>query len=217
MRAVLQPSVGGIVSAAATGIFVSSEASEGWEPLARLTGNAPGLPGVTFSALGDPVLANDATNNGGLAFSGTLKGTGVLAANDASLWWQPKGGVVTLLAREGSQAPGCPSGASFKAFTSLAYAGGNSGPLFLGTLALGGGGVTSVNDIGVWGVDSTGALRLLFREGDSVQGKTLNLFNVLKSTVGSVGVTRAFNSQGQVTWLATFTDNTTSVMTTQVP
>lgn len=78
-------------------------------------------------------------------------------------------------------------------------------------------GITSGNDLGCWAVDSTGTLRGLFREGDTINGETLKLFSVLSATVGSPGASRAFNANGVVTWLPTFSDNTTSVMTTQVP
>ena len=217
MLATLQADVGGVSAAKAKGIFVSGEAAGEWEPLVQLTDSAPGLSGVAFNTLSDPVLAGDAANDGGVAFSAKLTGTGVAAANDTSLWWQPKGGELTLLAREGAQAADCATGAGWKAFTSLAYPGGVTGPIFVASLKRGGGGVNATNDMGVWGVDSTGALRLLFREGDTVGGRVVKMFNVLKATVGSTGVTRAFNARGQVVWQATFTDGTTGIVTTLVP
>jgi hypothetical protein len=40
---------------------------------------------------------------------------------------------------------------------------------------------------------------------------------VLKEVSGSPGVTRAFNSRGELAWQATFTDGTTGIVVTQVP
>jgi hypothetical protein len=40
---------------------------------------------------------------------------------------------------------------------------------------------------------------------------------VLSAVAGSTGVTRSFNSVGTVVWLATFTDNTTAIVTTEIP
>ena len=77
--------------------------------------------------------------------------------------------------------------------------------------------VDATNDVGVWAMDSTGALRLLFREGDMIEGRQLKSFTVLKAVPGSPGVTHAFNDAGQVAWRATFIDGTTAVMVTQVP
>ena len=48
-------------------------------------------------------------------------------------------------------------------------------------------------------------------------GKTLKSFTLLKTAVGSVGVTRSFNNAGQLVWLATFTDRTTALITTDIP
>ena len=81
------------------------------------------------------------------------------------------------------------------------------------------GGVTAKSASGVWACDFTGAPRLLFRTGDTniIGGKTLKSFTLLNATVGSMGVTRSFNDAAKVVWLASFTDTTTAIITTNVP
>ena len=78
------------------------------------------------------------------------------------------------------------------------------------------GGVKATNATGVWAMDFTHDMRLLFRTGDTIGGKTVKSFALLKATVGNMGVTRSFNNS-QVVWLATFTDKSTAIITTEVP
>lgn len=51
----------------------------------------------------------------------------------------------------------------------------------------------------------------------SFSGKTIKSFTLLTPTVGNTGVTRSFNDAGQVVWLATFTDKSQAIITTEVP
>jgi hypothetical protein len=119
------------------------------------------------------------------------------------------------------QPPGMPAGARWNAFTSLAISA-PRGPIFAATLQPGKGGVTAATASGVWGNDSAGELRLLFRKGESVQFggglvKTVKTFTLLNAAAGSAGVTRSFNDAGQVAWLATFTDQSQALLITEVP
>ncbi len=184
----------------------------------RIVARDEGTPGSSnyFSTLQDPVLAED----GGVAFPAKIRGTGIngIAAN--TLWWQPVGGSLTLLARGGAINGGAqndlPVGAQWSAFNSLAIAA-DRGPLFSASLVVGKGGVTTANSKGVWAVDYQGKLQHLFRTGETVNGKTLKSFTLLNATVGNSGVTRSFNDNAQVAWLATFTDASQAIITTNVP
>lgn len=69
----------------------------------------------------------------------------------------------------------------------------------------------------LWACDFTGAPRLLFRTGDTIDGKTLKCFALLNATIGSLGVTCSFNDAAEIVWLATFTDKTTAIIRTTVP
>jgi hypothetical protein len=206
LRGVLQNNMGGLAGAATTGIFLGNPAGKAWEPVVQL-GGATGITGVIFKALKDPVLAADSA---ALAFPATLAGTRVSPANDTSLWWKPDDGALTMLAREGEPAVG---GGKWKSFASLAIPGGNTGPMFLASLS----GVPTTRDIGVWAVDSAGALRVLFREGDTIAGKEVKSLTVLKAVGGSPGTTHAFNGSAEIVWRAAFTDGTAAIMVTTVP
>lgn len=104
----------------------------------------------------------------------------------------------------------------FLEFDSLAIAA-NRGPLFVATLMPGKGGVNATNNRGLWATDFSGHLRLLFRTHDTIGEQTLKNFSVLSGTVGSAGVTRSFNDQQKVVWLATFMKNEEAIVVTDVP
>jgi hypothetical protein len=77
--------------------------------------------------------------------------------------------------------------------------------------------VNATNDAGVWAMQTTGSLGLLFREGDMIFGKKLKSFDVLNAVHGSTGVTRAFNNAALVAWRARFVNGDSAVMVTSVP
>ena len=58
---------------------------------------------------------------------------------------------------------------------------------------------------------------MLFRKGDTLVGKTVKRFATIGAVLGPPGVTRSFNSHGQVAWQAEFTDNNAAIIVTQVP
>lgn len=159
----------------------------------------------------DPVVSSDGTRKG---WVGTVKGPKVTSANDQVIAFAD-GTNLSIVAREGTAAVDAPAGSRWKSLLSLAMPA--RGPLFLGSLQRGPGRITSANDVGVWGMDGTGALHCLFREGDMIGGRKLKTHTVLKAVSGTPGVTRAWNDAGQVVWLATFTDGSTAIIKTQVP
>ena len=165
--------------------------------------------GATFSLLKDPVLASD----DGLAFFATLKGGSALGLAASTIWWQPPGAPVKLLAQGTKTAAGLTDSVQWKTFTGLAIAP-SRGPIFTATLK---GAVISGNSTGAWAVDFTGTTRLLFRSGDVIDGKTVKSFTMLNALVGTMGNTRSFNDSGQLLWLATFVDKTTAIIKTEIP
>ena len=179
---------------------------------------APGLPGVTISNVFDPLI----DQAGSITFRATLKGTGITSANDGAFLTNAGTGTLRILAREGDPAVGTPAGAVWKSLANIATPGGPMSFLFTGQLLTGAGttagpgGVTTANDVGLWATDSSGDIRLLFREGDTVGTKTLKSFQVLTVTIGTQGSARSFNTIGTITWRATYMDNSTEILTTQV-
>jgi hypothetical protein len=209
--------VGGVAKADAKGVFFS-DGNGAYKTLARLNTDSGVNNHAKFSALKDPVLAAD----NGVAFAATLKGGNVKGLAATTLWWQAPGDEPTLFAQAGAVNGGVVTdlnGAQFKTFPSLAIAA-NRGPVFTATLVPGKGGVTKANASGLFATDYQGAIRTLFRTGDTdiVTGKTLKSFTVLNATVGSLGVGRTFNSKQKVAWLATFKeDKSQAIVVTEVP
>jgi hypothetical protein len=201
-----------VTAADASAIFLGQELGVGtpfdYAPVARLDAPA-GATGAKFTQLKDPVLAAD----GALAFPATISARGLAAT---TLWWKPAGQPLALLAQGGSDAGDLP-GAKWKSFSSLAIAA-NRGPIFAATLVPNTTNVTTASASGVWATDFDNHVRLLFRTGDKIGGKTVKSFTLLKAAVGSTGVTRSFNSAQQVVWLATFKeDKSQAIVTTEVP
>ncbi|HEX4084609.1 MAG TPA: SUMF1/EgtB/PvdO family nonheme iron enzyme [Chthoniobacteraceae bacterium] len=199
---------GAVTKANAAGVFADFGAGT-YPALARLTGSAG--TGITFELLRDPVLADD----DGLAFHATLGGPPAPARD--SIWWEPPGSPLELLAQSGGpQPPGAPAGAQWKAFNFLSIVTGY-GPLFTATMTAGKGGITGRDAAGAWAVDSKEALTFLFGSGQSLGIETVKNFTVLSAVAGSTGLTRSFNSGGQVIWTATFTDGAEAILMTSIP
>ena len=178
-------------------------------------------PGTTaaFVTLSDPVY-ND---NEAVAFHGTLKvAAGQATAATASGIWSNSTGTLSLVAQQGTQAAGCPAGATFATFTALALAdqagtSGTGGLSFLGTLnASSAAGVTAANNTGIWAIDTTGTLQLIVRTGDilPVNGvnKTVTALAFLPTSSVTDGQSRGFAQEdGDLVYLATFSDKTTAI------
>jgi hypothetical protein len=198
--------------------------SGGQKVVARVGDVVPDTGGATFVAFRDPLY-----NGAQIAFPAKLRGIGVTAANNEVLIAGPVS-APEVLAREGAQAPELPMGTTFRSFVSLALPRVFEGPIdvgepipttrgaiFTARLNHGVGGVTADDDRGAWAVDSKGVTRCLFREGDTIAGKTLKKFSFLQEVNGSHGVTRAFNENYGATWRAQFTDGSSAVMSTSIP
>lgn len=189
--------------------------------IVRVGDTAVGTSSAVFSAMTDPVY----NANEEIAFKGTLKvgvggvtSTPTLTANNFGVW-SNTGGTLHLVAQRGAQAPGCPVGATFSAFTSVALPD-QGGVVMLanlnsGTVALPGpGGVTGANNIGIWAVDSAGDLQLVVRKGDihPATGKAITALSFLPAPSGVSAQSRSFSqSTGDLLYRASFSDGTSGV------
>jgi uncharacterized delta-60 repeat protein len=158
-----------------------------------------------FSHLSDPVISP----NGGVAFTGLYA-----AAKPRTVCWIPAGQSLNLLAFAEHHAPGILD-SQWKSFDSLAVT--DRGPIFAATLVAGAGEVTKATAKGVWGTDFSGFLHKLFRTGDTIEGKKLAKFTLLKATVGNAGVTRSFNNDAKLVWIAHFSDSSSAIVRTEIP
>lgn len=176
---------------------------------------APLPENARFKTFLDPVFGVGANNQSFLAFSAILKGpqpkrdTAIFGYDDSS-------SNLYVVAQEGDELPGS-SGITWKKFTSLSVIAGR-GALF--TAELSGRGVSSANDKGLWAQDSSGQLRLLFREGQLISGRFLTHFDVLGIVAGSSEQRRAWNPNSAVPtviWRANFANGESALVTTRVP
>ncbi len=217
----LKTGPGGVPSANAKGIFQTRSSAASWEPVVRTGDAAPGFSGgAVFSGFKDPLNAPDCAD---VAFIGTAKNGDATTATNDGLWFQPDFAPLMLIAREGAEPPGAP-GAKWKGFSSVALAGGETGPLFTASLqkgpqgTAGPGGITGANDFALYGTDYfTGAVTELVREGQPLLGKTVKNFSVLKAAAGTAGTSRAFSKNHQVVLLVNFTDRSTAIVGIQLP
>jgi len=146
----------------------------GLELVAREGNQAPGLPSGVLIGSFRTGRMNEA---GDVAFTAFLEhgAGGVTDSNDSAHFAPDGSGGVSAVAREGSQAPGAPSGA---VFADLVGGGGTDLPVlnakgeiaFATLMEQGLGGVTASNDNGLWGPDGSGGLTLVAREGDPAPG-----------------------------------------------
>ncbi|RYD84398.1 MAG: tandem-95 repeat protein, partial [Verrucomicrobiaceae bacterium] len=152
----------------------------------RRAPDASGLPmrgkGGMFRSFKDPLL-NDW---GDVAFVAKLSKAS--AQRDTGIWFQPAGGALRMMAREGDVAAGV-EGARFGTFISTGLTDTGAIP-FVARLRTGKAGVTSANALGLWVITAEGT-RLLLRQGDtlSVGGvpKQVKLFAALTAPGNSPG------------------------------
>lgn len=158
---------GDVTSTTTTGIW--SEGAGNLALVARSGMQAPGTnAGQNFDLEGNPdtLIFNEA---GQVAIKARLQLDvgGVTPSNQLGIWLQ-RNNDLTLIARQGDQAPAAPTGAVFSALSALAF--NNSGFVaYNGRLKPGTGGIDSLNDQGVWS-DGNGSMRIVAREGDQAPG-----------------------------------------------
>lgn len=173
---------------------------------------APGTSsGVTFVDLTSPVESG----SGFMAFRGVVGGPGVTTANDEGFWCGTTAGL-RLMAREGSQAPGTPTGVKFYSFITLPVVNAGGQAAFLARLA--GVGVTTANDLGIWVSDSDGNLSLVAREGNTVRlgsldVRTIATLNLIYAPAGGEdGRILSLNDAGQLSFHATFVGGSQAIV-----
>jgi len=185
---------------------------------------APAIAGFTISQVDDPVASPNGSN---VAWTSRVTGTGVERGNDEVLYWAHEE-ETTLLAREGAQAAGCEEGVRLGEFLSFAIPASAKGPIF--TARLKGNVVPSQrrdstrldevpakNDVGLWGVDATGRVRLLLRTGKELDGRTIQSFRLLNPGRGVPGTGRAFKGNGKIAVLVAGRDGSTHIVGVDLP
>lgn len=160
-----------------------SEGSGSLALVARNGSPAPGVPsGVTFRDFVYPVAFNDA---GKTAFVGFVTGTGVDQSNELGIWSEGSGSL-ELVARQGSAAPGTPSGVNFGGFDAWTVLNDQGQMAFWATLA--GSSITATNYQGIW-VEESGSLELVARMGSPAAGTPagVNFSDLQRPTLNTAG------------------------------
>jgi hypothetical protein len=130
--------------------------------VARSGDAAPDTPvDVSFSRFGNSVNAPLLNDLGDITFLAHLRGTEVTGANDRAIWSGPPNALM-LIAREGDQAPGTPSGTDYGVLISPVL---NSRSQTAFNATLTGSGVTPTNNQGVW-LQTSSEVQLVARSGD---------------------------------------------------
>ncbi len=212
--ALVTQTVGGAVTTANDTILIRySPNSQAYELIAT-EGDAPpsvAIAGPVFAAFSDPLID---FNNQAL-FLATLKGTGVTTKNNKALLYGSSG-LQNLIARTGfpaTDAAGLNGTAVWSSITNFVLPGGR--PIFVAKLA--GSGVSGKNNLGVWGVDSTGRVRRLLRTGDVLGDQTVKSFTLLKAVSTATSAARSFNSTGSITALVKFTNGKQALVAIGLP
>jgi hypothetical protein len=151
--------------------------------------------------------AFDINDAGNVAFMAKINGT-VDTATPLSIWSEGMGSL-KLVAMVGGSAPGY---ANDVLFTNFMDPWGSTYPLVLnnqGRVAfrgrVSGPGITEANNEGIWAQDRSGELRLIVKEGDTVETNP-GEFRAIRSLrfVGDYGTHSGFNDNGQLVFHATF-------------
>jgi hypothetical protein len=182
-----------------------SDASGSMALVARSGNQAPGAPsGVTFGRVGWPLI----NNIGQAAFYSPLAGDGVTTANNESIWIE-RHGALTLVVREGSSAPGAPTGVNFASLDSNSLALNDAGQLaFMAQL--------TDNSSSLWATDVAGGLHLIARKGGQLEVapgdfRTVNALAFAGGAGTSDGRRLGFNNSGQLAFSAAFTGGSSGI------
>lgn len=190
-----------------------SEGSGSLVLIASAGNAAPGIPadGV-FASCSQPVI----NRAGRVAFRASLAGTSILSSDDTGIW-SDGSGTLALVAREGSAAPGIPSGGVFDGFADPIINGAGQ-TAFYATLT--GPGITPMNNQGLWAMSPEG-LRLFVRTGDildvdpgiGTDYRTVSFISFYNGSGGEDGRGVTWNDSGTLAFTLNFSDGTSGVFT----
>lgn len=188
-----------VVASALAALSESAALAVSYRTAALSGESAPGAGGATFTEFMIPGAAHShlvINNSGDVGFYARVAGSGVTTATQSGVWSETAGNL-RLVAREGSHAPGTPSGVNFGFGSPFTF---EPEPVFsaAGLAAFDGGlsgaGVSTANT-GIWS-EGGGALHLVARKGAPAPGTASGVtFNLLADP--------KVDANGRATFLAT--------------
>lgn len=179
---------------------------------------APGAPGEVFYSFSDLTM----NANGDLVFVGTLDN--LSADQDNGIWRKNNNQPLTLLAREGSQAPGASARFQFPSSGNIVprpTMNNNGDVAFTAGLVQEPGGADSTNNNGVWATVGD-ELVLIVRKGDVVDvdpdpgvqdNRTISAIAFNGIAGGDDAFPHSLNDAGRLTFKLTFVDGSSGIFT----
>lgn len=174
--------------------------------------HAPGMgDGFYLPTFGQFAL----NHHGQVAFTAGAVAPGLAADANEGLWIYDASGL-SLVAREGNQAPGTTDGVNFGAMGYIEALGLNDAGQVAFQVGLVGQGVDALNDRGIWATDRVGDLKLIIRTGQLMEVqpgdfRTVHAIGGATNFGNGSGRASAFNNRGQITFWAGFTDGSQGI------
>jgi len=185
--------------------------------IAREGDVAPGTGGERF---GDFTAADPFLNNlGQVVFNADIEGPTVLASADSAIY-AGDANQLTLVAREGDQAPEFADGVRFRELRFRSQLFNSAGQvIFLAEVI--GTGINNNNNGALWSSEVGGATRLLVREGDSIEVapediRTIREIRLAGGGGDGDGTNTSFNNAGVLVFTVIFSDFSWALVSTKV-
>jgi hypothetical protein len=189
---------------------VWTDANGAFQAIAQTGGAVPGIPGGRFGTSFGRLAIND---NGQIAIQSSVINPITPLESDATIWlWDAVTGFTQVLTTH-EQVSSLPAGQFFQGLGNLSL--NNRGQLMLAT-TLKGSGVNEFNEWVLAVINPDRSTTIVAREGDEIEiapgdHRTFSSFFEL-SLGGQYGRLQSFNDNGQIAFIAKFTDGTKAVI-----
>jgi hypothetical protein len=177
--------------------------------LARQGDGAPGVPNASFARLPTRQAINADAD---IAFTASLVGDTITAANNTAIWIYPANDAPRLLAREGDQVPGLPAGIAYASFSDPVI---NDHADIAFTATLRGNDITYPSSTALLLAPRAGTPVVIIRTGDTIalapgDTHTVGEFSFGASAQGSGRAT--LNNSGELVFECTFVDGLAAIL-----
>ncbi len=194
------------------GVIFSSAAGSGFEPVAREGDQAPGLAaGVTYGIFSSFPALNNANK---IAFRASVSGPGIDTTNNSAIFTDAGGPAISAIVQTGDQAAGLPVGAVYTSFSQAVLSDGGQTAFWA---SLGGTGIDSTNNAGLFATNPLGELVLVAARGSMLNVSTDPLIDDFRTISNITSSQFDWNASGELVYTAFFTDGSSGVFVATVP